>query len=491
MYVMLLSEIKELLLKEELLSDISDFGEIEIKGVEYDSRKVKPDTLFLCKGEGFKEQYLYNAAENGACAYVSEVKYKDCTIPYVIVKDIRRAMALIALKWYNNPCSRLDVIGITGTKGKTTTAYMIKSIMEHAGKKWGVIGTIEYDTGSRIIKPDNTTPESADLQKYLNEMTENGLSGASLEVSSQGLQYHRVDGCRFKNAIFLNIGEDHISPKEHKDFNEYLEAKCKIFGYSGIGIINGDDPNYEYIVDKAKSGRVILFGFSDHCDFKAYDIKKEDGCLKFTVRAPHFVHNFEIGMFGVFNIYNALAAIVSTALMGADAEDIYEGLKNVKVKGRAEVIEDGALTVIVDYAHNKTSFEALLGAAKKEYPGRRVVAVFGCPGGKAYLRRRGMGEVSASLADYTYLTADDPGFEDTDKIMDEIGSYIGNGGGRYEKIADREEAIKKSVLSASNGDVIIIAGKGHETTQKINGQSKPFEGDYPLAVKYLKIRNGK
>lgn len=486
---MLLSDISECLTKYELITQTMGRLDINITGIEYDSRKVKEGIVFVCKGEGFKEEYLKSAVQNGACAYLSEKVYTGAgNLSALIVNDVRKALAQAATLWYDYPSEKLNTVGITGTKGKTTTSYMLKSIMERAGHKWGIIGTIEYDTGLRRLKPSNTTPESLDLQSYLNEMACNGLYGTSIEVSSQGLKHSRVEGCRFANAIFLNIGEDHISPKEHKDFHEYLDAKCQIFKYSNTGIINGDDPNYQYIVNKAHSGRVVLFGFSDYCDFKAYDIIKEGRYLKFTVRSAFFVHTFKISMFGSFNIYNALAAIASAALLGISKEDIYNGLKDVSVRGRAEVIDDGALTVIVDYAHNKMSFETLLKTVRDEYSGRRVITVYGCPGDKAYLRRRDMGKISARLAHYTYLTADDPGYEGASKIMDEIGEYIEKYGGDYEKISDREEAIKKSVLKASEGDVIVIAGKGHETTQIVDGQYAPFEGDYALAVKYLKQR---
>lgn len=479
--------IEHALYMENLLVD--GLGEdVDITSVTYDSRQVTPGCLFICKGQTFKEEYLVSAIKQGAAAYLSEKKY-DVPALGMIVTNIRKAMAIATACYYENPSLGLNVIGITGTKGKTTTAFITRALLSASGKRFGLISSVMTDTGRTCEESHLTTPESPDLQKMLHEMREEKLSGVVMEVSSQGLAYDRVLGVKFASSAFLNIGQDHISPIEHKTFDEYFGAKKRIFALSGRVCINIDD---EFSKDMLAAARqqdcdIITFGFSENADVRAYDLTRKGDCTVFRVKTAAFDRQFTLPLIGAFNVYNALAAIcLCMNIMSVD--DMVKGMKSVRVPGRMEVIQKKDITVIVDYAHNKLSFESLFTDMRKEYPGRRLISIYGCPGGKAYLRRTDLGEVSGKLADHTILTAEDPNFEDVEQINMEIGEHISAVGGSFQSIPDREQAIKTAILQAQAGDVVIITGKGEETYQKVNGVYEPFEGDIPLSAKYLAQR---
>lgn len=461
---------------------------VDITSVTYDSRQVQPNSLFICKGQAFKEEYLLSAIKRGAVAYLSDKKY-DVSIPGIIVTDIRKAMAVATACFYGNPSHDMQVIGITGTKGKTTTAFITRALLSSSNKRFGLISSIMTDTGRTCEESHLTTPESPDLQKMLNEMREERLSGVVMEVSSQGLAYDRVLGVKFASSAFLNIGQDHISPIEHKTFEEYFEAKKRIFELSERVCINIDDEFSEDMLAAARSQscKIVTFGFSEYADVQAYDLKRKGNCTAFRVRCAEFDRQFTLPLIGAFNVYNALAAIcLCMNVMSVD--DMVAGMKTVRVPGRMEVIQKKDITVIVDYAHNKLSFESLFSDMRREYPGRRLISVYGCPGGKAYLRRTDLGEVSGRLADHTILTAEDPNFEDVEQINREVGEHILSVGGTFDSIPNRKQAIETAILQAQPGDVIIITGKGEETYQKVNGIYEPFEGDIPLSEKYLALR---
>ena len=463
-------------------------AEVEITSVTYDSRQVTPGCLFICKGQAFKKEYLMSAVEQGAVAYLAENNY-DVSVPCMLVTDIRKAMAVATSCFYGYPSHDLQVIGITGTKGKTTTAFITRALLAASGKRFGLMSSVMTDTGRTCEESHLTTPESPDLQKMLYEMREEQLSGVVMEVSSQGLAYDRVLGVKFASAAFLNIGQDHISPIEHNTFEEYFDAKKRIFSLSNRVCINLDDEFSKDMVDAAcvQSCEIVTFGFSQEADVRAYDLNRKGDCTVFRVRTSSFDRQFTLPLIGAFNVYNALAAIcLCMNIMSVD--DMIRGMKSVRVPGRMEVIQKKDITVIVDYAHNKLSFESLFSDMRKEYPGRRLISIYGCPGGKAFLRRTDLGEVSGRLADHTILTAEDPNFEDVEQINNEIGEHIHAAGGSYDSIPDREQAIKTAILQAKSGDVIIITGKGEETYQKVNGVYEPFEGDIPLSKKYLAQR---
>ena len=454
----------------------------EIAFISYDSRKVKKDTLFFCKGQNYKEEYLRQAIADGACLYVSETKY-EATADYIIVSDIQKAMAVIAAAFYGYAFRDLETVGITGTKGKTTVSCFIENILdEHMGKKTALISTINTYTGITDEMSLLTTPEAVDLQRLFYEAKESGCKYLTMEVSSQGYKKDRVYGVLFKTGIFLNIGEDHISKLEHPDFADYLNCKKQLVKNSNRVILNKNTDYYDDIYAACSDKEVITYGTDAGADYYydnvsklatgfSFDAVKSDGSYR---------HGFEIHIPGRFNIENALAAIVLGKSLGVSDENIYNGLIMTVVKGRMNVFEKDGITVIVDYAHNKLSYSKLYESLKLDYAGRRIVSVGGCVGGKAFNRRHEFGEIVGGNSDYIYLTAVDPQYEDINHICEDIATYIPSDTG-YEIIPDRKTAITKAIGEAKKGDVVVLVGKGEEEYQKINGVSVKYESDLAIA----------
>ena len=487
---MRISDMESMLMTEGLLVRPTGMDCV-VSSVTYNSKEAAENSLFICKGATFRREYLLEAVDRGAACYLSDRDY-DVLIPGVIVTDIRKAMALCACMFYGHPSKKLDLIGITGTKGKTTVSYMTKAVLQQAGRGYGLLSSIANDTGRRCEEAHLTTPESLDLQAMLDEMVRSGLVGGVMEVSSQGLQYDRVYGTVFSTGVFLNIGEDHISPIEHRDFDEYFSAKKRIFSYTDDAIINADDEFADEILETARGNgcRIRTYGILREADVMAYNIARAGRYTTFSVRAKEFNRKFQIPMLGAFNVYNALAAI-SVCMDRVDVSFIQKGLKKVRVPGRMEVFGDGEITVIIDYAHNKMSFETLFSSLREEFPGHRLVSVYGCPGGKAFLRRKDLGAVSGKMADLTILTAEDPGYEDVEAINEEIAGHVKAAGGKAVSIADRAEAVERAIMDARAGDVIVITGKGEETFQKCRGKYDPYESDLVLTKRFMKARTPK
>lgn len=452
----------------------------EITSVVYDSRKAEPGSLFLCIKGAVSDGHSYAAsvAEKGAAVLVVQDEVdvpKDVTV--IRVKDSRYAMACIAAAWFDYPVAKLKTIGITGTKGKTTTTYLVKSILENAGHKTGLIGTIETVIGDTRIPSANTTPESYLVQEYFAKMAEAGCDSVVMEVSSQGLMLHRTAGFTFDIGIFTNIEPDHIGPNEHKDFEDYMHCKSLLFQQCKVGIFNGDDPHLAQILE-GHTCQVETFGFSEKADLRAentrlvtgkgtlgiaYDLK---GLLDFPV---------EIDLPGKFSVYNSLTAIAVCRHFGVSKENIQKALKNAKVKGRIEMVKvSDAFTLMIDYAHNAMSLESLL-VTLKEYRPNRLVCLFGCGGNRSKLRRYEMGEVSGKLADLTIITSDNPRDEDPQEIINDIKVGIGKTTGEYVEIIDRKEAIAYAIHHGQPGDIVVLAGKGHEDYQEIKGKKYPMD----------------
>jgi len=452
----------------------------EITSVVYDSRKAEPGSLFLCIKGAVSDGHSYAAsvAEKGAAVLVVQDEVdvpKDVTV--IRVKDSRYAMACIAAAWFDYPAAKLKTIGITGTKGKTTTTYLVKSILENAGHKTGLIGTIETVIGDTRIPSANTTPESYLVQEYFAKMAEAGCDSVVMEVSSQGLMLHRTAGFTFDIGIFTNIEPDHIGPNEHKDFEDYMHCKSLLFQQCKVGIFNGDDPHLAQILE-GHTCQVETFGFSEKADLRAentrlvtgkgtlgiaYDLK---GLLDFPV---------EIDLPGKFSVYNSLTAIAVCRHFGVSKENIQKALKNAKVKGRIEMVKvSDAFTLMIDYAHNAMSLESLL-VTLKEYRLNRLVCLFGCGGNRSKLRRYEMGEVSGKLADLTIITSDNPRDEDPQEIINDIKVGIGKTTGEYVEIIDRKEAIAYAIHHGQPGDIVVLAGKGHEDYQEIKGKKYPMD----------------
>ena len=456
----------------ELLSGSVD---VDIKMIRNDSRKVEAGDLFFCIKGAVSDGHAYagQVLEKGAAALIVEDEIeedsKDCAV--VKVKDSRYAMGMISSAYYGHPSASLKIIGITGTKGKTTTTYMIKDMLDKAGIKTGLIGTIEIITGSETIHAEHTTPESTELHKYLADMVKSGMDACVMEVSSQGLMLDRVAGVDFDYGIYTNLSEDHIGPNEHKSFDEYMGWKAKLFTLVKTGIFNMDDEHMEDMTEHA-SCDIITFGVSEDADYRAENIRlyNKGGVLgtEFDLKGK-INADIIVDLPGHFSVMNSLAAVAIASEMGVKEEVIAEILKDIKVRGRVEMIPiSDAFTLLIDYAHNGVALESLL-TSLADYKPKRLVSLFGCGGNRAKDRRYTMGEASGKFADLSIITSDNPRNEDPQAIRDDIKVGMAKTKGEYVEIIDRKEAIRYAIMNAKEGDLIVLAGKGHEDYQEIKG----------------------
>ena len=449
--------------------------DISVTEVVYDSRKVSEGCLFICiEGANFDSHNVAaQMAEKAAVLVVSKdvegVADKDVTV--IKVENTRYAMAFIAAAYFGHPAEKLKVIGITGTKGKTTTTYLMKSILENAGYKVGLVGTIETIIGEKHIPALNTTPESYILQSYFAQMVEAGLDAVVMEVSSQALMQHRSQGFVFDIGIFTNLEPDHIGPNEHESFEEYMACKGLLFKQCKVGIVNVDDVHYEQVLE-GHTCEVEGFGFSQKADIRASEVSllRESGMLGVDFHVSGIMDmDVKVSTPGRFSVYNALTAIATCRHFNVAEEDIKKALLTAKVKGRIEMVKvSDDFTMLIDYAHNAMSLESLL-TTLKEYKPHRLVCLFGCGGNRSKLRRYEMGEISGKLADLTIITSDNPRFEEPQDIIDDIKIGIGKTDGKYIEICDRKEAIRYAIENGEEGDIIVLAGKGHEDYQEIKG----------------------
>lgn len=452
----------------------------EISNLVYDSRKITKNSLFVCVKGAVADGHSFaaEAAEKGAAALVvSEEVHVPDTVTVIKVEDTRYALALLSAAYFDYPAEELKVIGITGTKGKTTTTYMVKSILEGAGYKVGLIGTIETIIGDETIPSANTTPESYLVQKYFRKMADSSCDCCVMEVSSQGLMMHRTAGFMFEIGIFTNIEPDHIGPNEHASFEEYLECKARLFSQCRIGILNADDVHYQDML-KYHTCEVETFGFSEKADLRASDMKllHGAGCLGVSYHVSGKLDfDVKIHVPGRFSVYNSLTAIAICRHFHVGIGIMKQALLMAKTKGRIELIKvSDDFTLMIDYAHNAMSLKSLL-TTLREYEPKRLVCLFGCGGNRAKSRRFEMGEVSGKMADLTIITSDNPRYEDPQAIIDDIKIGIEKTNGAYIEIIDRKEAIRYAITHGKPKDVIVLAGKGHEDYQEIKGKKYPMD----------------
>lgn len=472
--------------------------------LSYSSVDVTPDTFFICKGATFKEEYLRDAIAKGAGVYLAQSLYEGVDCPHILVSDIRKAMSLVSIAFYQKAYRNFRVVGLTGTKGKTTTTYFMKNILDAfcrrnpqlcAAQKSAVLSTVEVDTGIEHHEAHLTTPESPDLQRYFAQTRDSGLPFLTMEVSSQAYKLSRVYGMDFDIGMFLNIGEDHIGPLEHTDFEDYFSCKLQLMEHCRTAIVNREMDHAQRVLEHARAHaqRVLTFGKLETADLDdddcwiLRDIQKEEQGFTFTTSHGLAQDSWRIRMAGRFNVENALAAILAAKALGVDDQSIREGLLQNEVQGRMNLFEKDGVTVLVDYAHNFLSFQKLYESLKADYPGQRIVVVVGCPGGKAQLRRRDIGTLSGQNADYLYLTAEDPQFEDVRSICEEIASFVKPYGTPYEIIEDRAQAVEKAITTAQKGDVIVLAAKGEEVYQKVRGEYVYYESDLAIAKRLLSV----
>lgn len=446
--------------------------DIEISTLVYDSRKVQKDSVFVCISGSVRDahEFIPDVVKNGAAAVIVE---KDVTpvdgVTYIKVEDTRLALAYMSAAYFDYPAKKIKTIGITGTKGKTTTTYMVKSILESAGIKTGLIGTIESICGDKHTPAANTTPESYMVQKLFAEMADEGMDAVVMEVSSQALKLHRVSGFTFDIGVFTNLEPDHIGENEHKDFEEYMHCKSLLFRQCRLGIFNGDDEHLEGIM-KGHTCEVETFGYKSINNLVAenVELKKEHGALGVKYHVSGLLDfDVEVNVPGKFSVYNSLTAIAICHHFNVAKEAIKEALCHVSVKGRIEIVPvTKRYTIMIDYAHNAMALESLLTTLKEYEPGR-LVCLFGCGGNRAKSRRYEMGEVSSRLADLTVVTSDNPRNEEPMDIINDILVGVSKADGRYVTIPDRKEAIRYCMENAQAGDIIVLAGKGHEDYQEI------------------------
>ena len=462
------------LLEELSYEVLKGSADIDITTLVYDSRKVEEGSVFVCISGTVRDahDFIPDVVAKGAKAVVVE---KEVEVPegvtVILTKNNRYALACMSAAFFGHPAKKLKTIGITGTKGKTTTTYMIKSILESAGIKTGLIGTIEILIGEKQIPAKNTTPESYELQSYFKKMVDAGMEAVVMEVSSQGLMLHRVAGFTFDYGVFTNLEPDHIGENEHKDFADYMHCKSLLFRQCKVGILNADSEHLDGIL-AGHTCQVETFGFSNNANLRAENMK--------LIHKPGYIGvNYHIGgdmdftvdinVPGRFSVYNSLTAVAICRHFGVKEEIVKEALSHVSVKGRIEIIPvSPRFTLMIDYAHNAMALESLL-TTLKEYEPKRLVCLFGCGGNRAKSRRFEMGEVSSKLADLTIVTSDNPRFEEPMDIIEDILVGVKKSDGAYVTIPDRKDAIEYAIKNAMDGDVIILAGKGHEDYQEIKG----------------------
>ena len=492
-----LGDYYQLLIRHDLLAEdtpVSIDLTRTVALVSCDSQIVIPETLFVCKGARFKVDYLLDAMHKGAFAYVSEVPYPEVPLPCIRVNDIRTAMGRIADMAYHHPSGQLPITGLTGTKGKTTTAYYIKSILDcylasQGRRESALLSTIVTDDGVERRPAKLTTPEPLDLQRHLRNAVSVDAGYLTMEVSSQALKYGRVIGVDLACAVFLNIGEDHISPIEHPDLEDYFASKLLIFRQAQTACINMDCDHADRVARAAAAcPRVITFSRKNP-DAAVYgsNLRKENGSIRFHVRTPRYERELTLPTAGLFNVENALAAVAVAECYDLPADCVEEGLRRAFVPGRMEQYQssDGQLTVIVDFAHNGMSLETALRSIRTEYPDRELTVLFGCTGGKGLDRREGMGRAAAQHADRIILTEDDPGPEEVTDICADIGRYISQYGKEYTIIPDRPAAVKAALEEATLPAVVLLSGKGSETAQNRKNGPVPCLSDGQLAQQFL------
>ena len=454
----------------------------EVADIIYDSRKVVPGSMFICIPGAIVDGHTFavDAVKAGAEVIVVEREVElpaDVEVTVVKVQNTHYAMAFISAAFFGYPAEEMKIIGITGTKGKTTTTYLVKSILEHAGRKVGLIGTIEIIIGETHIHADHTTPESYLIQKYFRQMADAGCDTVVMEVSSQGLMLHRTQGFVFDFGIFTNLEPDHIGKGEHKDFDDYMHCKGLLFKQCKVGIVNHDDEHWEKVT-KGHTCALETYGIDTDADLRAGNITflREAGNLGMAFDVTGLVNfNVQIATPGKFSVYNALTAIAICRHFEVGEEAIKAALLAAKVKGRIEPVKvSDEFTLMIDYAHNAMALKSLL-TTLREYKPHRLVCLFGCGGNRAKSRRYEMGEVSGQLADLTIITSDNPRTEEPQAIIDDIKSGIGKTDGKYVEICDRKEAIAYAISHGEPGDIIVLAGKGHEDYQEINGVKYPMD----------------
>ena len=477
--------LKKLISEVEVINQVGDL-DLDITNIHSDSRKIKEGGLFIAIN-GFTKngiEFIPSAIENGAKALIVEpdVDLNSLNLPEnitaVSVKNTRKALAQTACEFYDNPSKKLKLIGVTGTKGKTTSTFMIKSILEAHGLNVGLIGSIAvYINGEKIEDTDRTTPESIEIQKHLANMVEKDVDVAIIEVSSQAMKLERVTGCEFDVSLFTNLTEDHISPKEHPSMEDYFNCKLQLIKNSKYGVINNDDETVMKIKELLPNKNLKTFSIDNNSDFKVNPdtVVITNSYIDFSILFNGKEEQIEASIPGKFSIYNAAGAIAVSSYFDITADDIRTALKDLRVLGRSELVPNKlGLTILIDYAHTPSSLESILNAVNT-YAKGKVICAWGVGGDRDAAKRPVMGEISGRLADFTVLMSDQVRTEDPLKILKEIEVGIIPTGKPYKIIVDRTEGIKYAISIATPGDIIVIPGLGHDLYLEKNGIKHPYD----------------
>ncbi len=465
----------EELLKDVEIEELHGSLQTKVSGIAFNSKEVIPGGLFICI-PGFKadgHDFAQEAVEAGAIAIVAERPLEDIAVTTIIVKNARLAMAKIAAVYYGYPFRRFTLIGVTGTNGKTTSTYLIKSILEHAGKTVGLIGTNQNIIGGEIIPSKHTTPDSLELMQLFEKMADSGVDYVVMEVSSHSLALDRVAACEFDIGAFTNITQDHLD--FHKDMQDYLAAKAKLFRMCRIGVINKDDAAFVYLKEHSTCD-IMSYGMGAECDLRADKTVLHEMGVNFTLSYQGEAESGFLGIPGKFSVYNALTAAGCCLAAGLDLSDVMEGLRGAHgVKGRIEVVPlKMPYTVIIDYAHTPDGLMNVLQAVR-DFAKGRIVTLFGCGGDRDRSKRPIMGKIAAELSDFCIVSSDNPRSEEPGDIIADILPGVKETNCEYAVIENRFDAIAYALDHAQRDDIILLAGKGHETYQVLKDRTIDFD----------------
>ncbi|MBS1258172.1 MAG: UDP-N-acetylmuramoyl-L-alanyl-D-glutamate--2,6-diaminopimelate ligase [Candidatus Scalindua arabica] len=456
----------------------NNFSDVEITGITNDSRKVRPGYIFVAI-KGYKtdgHNFIKKSLESGAQAIVSEERFSlNQKIPQIIVRNTRKALSSLSCCFYNNPSQEIDVVGVTGTNGKTTTTFLTKSIIEKAGYKTGLIGTINYQIGRKIVPAQETTPESVELQRLIAEMVEAKIKFAVMEVSSHSAIQHRIEDINFKTAVFTNITTEHMD--YHKTISNYMDAKVELFKNltrDSYAILNADDKSSEYFADRT-SAKILWYGIENNADIKAEICRESTTNIMVKLNYSGREIDMKIPFMGLHNVYNSLASVASAISLGFELDVIKDGIETAPVvPGRLEAVPcKRSFKIVVDYAHTPHALETVLYSLKNLVKGR-ILLVFGCGGDRDKEKRPMMGKVADENSDIFWLTNDNPRSEDPQSIIEDIKAGIKPGRIFYIQ-TNRYTAIEEALAEAKSDDLVLIAGKGHEKHQIIKDIIIPFD----------------